>query len=154
MTETDDITISLATADDGPDLVALLGAQLAEHGIDLAQDRLTRAIAGALESPMTRGAFLVARLNGRPVAVAYLSFVWSVEHGGRSAWLDELYVTPAHRDRGIGRRLLHAAVDLAREQGCAAIDLEVETDHTRAARLYAREGFRAHTRARWVRKLS
>lgn len=151
---TDDTTISLAATGDGPALFSLLGAQMSEHGIDLAQDRLESAILGALASPMTRGAFLVARSGGQAIGVAYLSFIWSVEHGGRSAWLDELYVAPAHRDRGIGRRLLHAAQDLARREGCAAVDLEVEADHTRAARLYAREGFRAHTRARWVKKLS
>jgi ribosomal protein S18 acetylase RimI-like enzyme len=87
------------------------------------------------------------------VGVAYLSFVWALEHGGRAAWLEELYVVPWLRDQGIGTQLLHAVLEHAALQGCVAVDLEVDAGHTRAARLYAREGFLPLGRARWVKKL-
>ena len=57
------------------------------------------------------------------------------------------------RGRAIGGRLLEAALDVMRARGCHAVDLEVETDHARAANLYVRAGFRSHTRARYVKKL-
>src|SRR5262249_42126725 len=100
-----------------------------------------------------RGCIFVARDGDRLVGVAYVSFIWSLEHGGHAAWLEELYVLPAERSRGIGSALLTAAVDFARADGCAAVALEVEADHVRAANLYARNGFERHSRARWVRRM-
>ena len=96
---------------------------------------------------------LVARDGDAVVGVAYVSFVWALEHGGLSAWLEELYVLPALRGQGVGGRLLDQVLALARARGCAAVDLEVEAEHARSASLYARAGFRAHARARWVRPL-
>jgi ribosomal protein S18 acetylase RimI-like enzyme len=50
--------------------------------------------------------------------------------------------------------MLAAVIDGARAAGCAAIDLEVDRDHARAAHLYARSGFTSLPRARWVRLLA
>src|SRR5262245_9676399 len=134
----DDVIIALATASDRESLLALLEAQLREH--DLPTGGLAAAIDGALAVP-ARGAFLVAREGPRIVGVAYLSFNWTLEHGGRAAWLEEIYVLPERRSGGLGRRLLQRVVEHARASGCLAIDLEVEASHSRAARLYEREGF-------------
>jgi hypothetical protein len=49
--------------------------------------------------------------------------------------------------------LLLAACKTAVACGCAAVDLEVEQSHARVESLYLREGFRRHTRRRWVRVL-
>jgi hypothetical protein len=105
-----------------------------------------------LERPQ-RGRLVVAERDGTIVGFAALSFVWPLEHAGRSAWLEELYVTPPHRERGIGTLLLRSACRYAAADGAVAIDLEVEADHARAAHLYAREGFRPLTRARWVSEM-
>jgi len=136
---------------DAAPLVALLVAQFREHRITTPVRKITRAVDGVLRHP-DRGRFLVATIAGRPVGLAALSFTWSLEHGGRSAWLEELYVEPPYRGRGIGRALLRAACRAAARAGAAAVDLEVDAAHTRAARLYAREGFRPLPRARWVRR--
>ena len=156
MEPTGPAAISLATKNDRDALLALLRAQLSDHGIALGAERLARAVDGVLGDE-TRGRFLVARLTdesnrpARVVGVAYLSFTWCLEHGGRSAWLEELYVEPACRLRGIGRDLLRAACESAQLAGCSAVDLEVESSHARAANLYLRMGFRPHQRARWVK---
>ncbi len=82
-----------------------------------------------------------------------MCFTWTLEHGGRSAWLEELYVQPEYRGRGIGQKLLAAAINRAREEGCRAIDLEVDRGHPRASHLYDREGFVRLARTRWVLKM-
>jgi GNAT superfamily N-acetyltransferase len=145
--------IAAAGVEDRADLLALLGAQLVEHALPVPAT-LAVAIDGVLEDPR-RGRLLLARREGDGVAlgVAYISFIWSIEHGGHSAWLDELYVVPAERSRGLGQQLLDAVVAAARADGCFAIDLEVATDQSRAERLYERNGFRCHQRRRWVRVL-
>src|SRR5262249_8230713 len=91
---------------------------------------------------------------GRPIGVAALSLAWPIEHGSRGAWLEELYVEPAARDRGLGSALLRAACDAAAAAGARAVDLEVERSHERAAALYRREGFRPLERTHWVKSLA
>jgi GNAT superfamily N-acetyltransferase len=133
-------------------LVALLVRQLREHEIDTPEPAIGRAVDRLLVRP-DAGRLLLALLGDEPVGVAAVSFVSSIEHGGHSAWLEELYVDPAHRGRGIGTTLLHAACDAAATAGAAAVDLEVEASHARAAGLYARAGFRPLPRTRFVRVL-
>ena len=107
-------TIRVAGRTDREALRALLGAQLREHGIPLERAALGRAIDGLIERP-ERGRLLLAERSGRPLGVAALSFVWTLEHGGLSAWLDELYVEPEARGGGTGTALLEAAIAAAAE---------------------------------------
>ena len=146
------VDVRLATEAELEAVTALLVAQLREHHVATPEAKLASAIQEILRHP-ERGRILVAIERGKPVGLAALSFVWPLEHAGRSAWLEELYVEPAARGRGLGTRLLHAALRIAAETGAVAVDLEVDADHQRAARLYAREGFRPLARARWVRTL-
>jgi ribosomal protein S18 acetylase RimI-like enzyme len=148
----DEIEIRPATAADLEAAVALLSRQLAEHDIALAGDTLARAVATLLREPAL-GAVLVASAGDDVLGIALLSFLFTLEHGGKAVWLDELYVDEAQRGRGVGTRLVHAAMDLARERGCVALDLEVEDGHDAAERLYRRLGFHRHRRVRWARRL-
>jgi ribosomal protein S18 acetylase RimI-like enzyme len=139
--------IVVATVSEIDDVALLLAAQFEEHSIAFDQSVLRAAIRGAASQP-ARGEFLLAR-DDRSLGLAYLAYTWTLEHGGLSAWLEELYVIPEARSHGIGSRLLRSAMAHAKTAGCAAIDLEVASDHARAAHLYARAGFRQHQRARW-----
>jgi ribosomal protein S18 acetylase RimI-like enzyme len=145
--------VRAAVALDLEAVTAMLVAQLREHRIDMPAEKVGEAVEGIVANP-ERGRILVAVEGGRVVGVAALSFVWPIEHGGRSAWLEELYVEPAARGRGIGTQLLRATLRAAADAGAVAIDLEVDVDHQRAARLYEREGFTAVPRARFVLRLS
>ena len=48
---------------------------------------------------------------------------------------------PAHRGRGLGQRLIEAAIAQAREAGMVRIELGVHDDNARAIRLYEKVGF-------------
>ncbi|MGD8623059.1 MAG: GNAT family N-acetyltransferase [Anaerolineae bacterium] len=145
-------TIEKATPADLEALQQLLGRQFAEHDIALAGEALAGAIAPVLDDERL-GFFLLARLGGEIAGMAAVSFAWTLEHGGRSAWLDELYVRPRYRGRGLGTALLAGAEREILRAGCAAIDLEVDDAHARAERLYRRTGFRPLPRSRWVKPL-
>jgi ribosomal protein S18 acetylase RimI-like enzyme len=146
------LDIRLVTAEDLDAVTALLVAQLREHRIDTPAAKVASAVEAVVQHP-ERGRILIAIEDGTPIAVAAMSFVWPIEHGAKSAWLEELYVTPTARGRGIGTKLLREALRTATEAGAVAVDLEVDVDHERAARLYEREGFATLPRARWVRRL-
>jgi GNAT superfamily N-acetyltransferase len=133
-------------------ILQLLRTQLEEHGIVLMTEALETATRGLLEDH-SRGRILTARIDGELVGVAVISFLWALEHGGPAAWLDEVYVDPARRGHGIGKQLIEAAMQVARDNGCIALDLEVDAGHEAAERLYERMEFRRHRRVRWVRTL-
>jgi GNAT superfamily N-acetyltransferase len=133
-------------------ILAMLAIQMKEHRIAIAANALRSAVEGVFDDP-ARGAFLLACVEERVVGVAYVSFIWSIEHGGRSLWLDELFVIPELRDQGIGKRLLEGVFAFGRGESCRAIDLEVDVDHARVESLYRRHGFTAHARRRFARTL-
>jgi len=138
--------------EDRDSVVALLAAQLAEHHIDTPPAAIIKAVDGIV-ADARRGFLLIATEDEKLVGVAYVSTVWTLEHGGESCWLEELYVVPDRRDRGIGARLLSAVLETAKSRGCAAVDLEVDSQHERATKLYSRHGFQRLSRNRWVRSL-
>jgi GNAT superfamily N-acetyltransferase len=133
--------------------VKLLSAQLAEHDIEVSHADLDRAVAVLIEGS-SRGAVLMARDDHRCIGVAALSLMWSLEHAGRVAWLEELYVVPDRRGAGVGNALVERACELAHSLGCRAVDLEIDAGHAAAERLYARLGFAKLHRTRRVRKLA
>lgn len=145
----DRLTIEPATHARLSELVPLFERQMNEHDIPCDAASLARSLEYLFESPAS-GTILVASLDGRAVGVAYVAFIWSIEHAGRAAWLEELNVDPAYRGKGIGESLLAAAIVHVRERGCRALDLEVEAGHERVERLYARAGFRRRSRTRFV----
>jgi GNAT superfamily N-acetyltransferase len=146
------LEIATARSEDLTPILTLLHTQLQEHDIVLTDQALQRATRGLVEDH-TLGRILTARIDGELVGVAVISFLWTLEHGGPAAWLDEVYVEPARRGDGIGRRLVEAALQVARDNDCIALDLEVDAGHEAAERLYERLGFRRHRRVRWVRML-
>jgi len=146
------ITIRRAGPEHAVEVTRLLAAQLAEHDIAISADRLAGAIDGVIEVPR-RGFFLVAQRDGASIGVAYVSFIWALEHGGHAGWLEELYVAPDHRQGGVGTLLLEAVIAAAAAAGCAALDLEIDSAHERVRSLYLRAGFTALPRSRVVKTL-
>ncbi|MGH2951592.1 MAG: GNAT family N-acetyltransferase [Solirubrobacterales bacterium] len=76
-----------------------------------------------------------------PDGLAQLQYRASVWSGALDAYLEELYVAPERRGQGIGRALLEAAMDAARDAGATRIDLATSVDDTAALALYERAGF-------------
>lgn len=147
------MTIRPAGPEDRDAVTELLAAQFDEHDIALSRETLAAAVDGVLVDA-GRGVLLLALLGDTPVAVAYLAWTWTLEHGGRVGWLEELYARPEHRGRGVGGALLEAVCARAREAGCRALDLEVESSHARAIRLYERRAFRRLDRTRFSLRLA
>ena len=81
---------------------------------------------------------LIAELAGEPTG-----FV-CVERQPESAWgvlLDNLHALPAYQGIGVGKTLMHAAVDWARAQGEAQLYLYVLEGNTAAIGFYERHGW-------------
>jgi GNAT superfamily N-acetyltransferase len=148
-----EIVIERVLHADVDDVVPLLAVQLAEHGMPQGEASLRAAVLGLVEHP-ERGALFVARREHRALGVAALSFTWTLEHGGKVMWIDELYVKPDARGAGIGTKMLEVAIAFAKSERCRAIDLEVDADHARVESLYVRHAFGALPRRRFTRPLT
>ena len=98
------------------------------------------AVAAMFADPALGRAWLIA-FDGRPVGYVILTFVHSIEFGGRCGFVDEFYVEPPARGRGVGRRALDLVAAAAADLGVRMLLLEVSPQNERAAKLYASAGF-------------
>lgn len=88
------------------------------------------------------GEEVIALLAGDPaVAIALLTLRPNVWYDGPVALLDELYVAPELRGRGVGSALLMAAEAMTRERGGELLEINVDGDDIDARRFYERHGY-------------
>lgn len=69
-----------------------------------------------------------------------LAYTFSQEAGGKTAWIEEIYVLPQFRSCGLGKEAF-AFIRKNIEPNCARLRLEVEEDNIRAKKLYSSLGF-------------
>ena len=142
-------SIQDATLADCPQCAELLVMQLAEHDVHVTAERLIPTLGKVIADP--RYGFLLVALDGcRVVGLAYAATLLSAEHCGFVSSLEELYVIPGWREKGVGTALLTAVFDRATSAGMTAIELEVDVGHSRVMSLYQRFGFRRLERSRWL----
>jgi ribosomal protein S18 acetylase RimI-like enzyme len=98
---------------------------------------LTEHVAGLLE----RGEATVLLGGAGPDGIAVMRLRTAIWTGRPEAHLQELYVAPAQRGRGIGKALLEATMAAAREAGATGIDLNTGETDTVARALYESRGF-------------
>jgi GNAT superfamily N-acetyltransferase len=68
--------------------------------------------------------------------------VMSVEHQGLTGEIDEFFVLPEARSRGVGAQLLAAAEAALARRGCRRLQLQLGVANSRARAFYARCGYR------------
>ena len=86
---------------------------------------------------------LVARVGDEPAGVALFFHNFSTWTGLHGLYLEDLYVRPHLRGRGVGRALLAHLARLARERGCARFEWAVLDWNEPAIRFYESLGARA-----------
>jgi GNAT superfamily N-acetyltransferase len=92
--------------------------------------------ADALELTPPAGILLIARLHDRPVGCSALKF-----HADAWAELKRMWIAPAARGLGLGRRLLHEIERHASEAGIAVLRLETNRTLSEAIALYQSSGY-------------
>jgi ribosomal protein S18 acetylase RimI-like enzyme len=129
-----------ATAADAKSLVALMLAYWAHEGIAPREpDSLRRQVEQFLSTPAYGQGWLAVAAE-EPVGYLLCTFVYSFEHGGPMAEIDELFVDAQHRQQGIGRALLQRAQGHLAERGYVALQMQVSEHNARAQHFWARLG--------------
>src|SRR5262245_39019533 len=125
------------------DLVSRLLAELGEEGEETgALDE--RFLSGGWESERQRHTAFVARQGQAVVGVMTISESFAIYANGHYGVINEMFVPPEYRSRGVGALLLEAAKDLGRRRGWRRIDVtapESERWH-RTRQFYESQGFR------------
>jgi GNAT superfamily N-acetyltransferase len=103
-------------------------------------ERARRAMLAVLADPRLGRVWFI-REGGENCGYVALCFGFSIELGGRDAFVDELYLREPFRGRGLGTLALEAVADAARAEGVVALHLEVRRDNADAQRYYERVGF-------------
>jgi len=146
------VTLEPATTDRVAALLEWMRDFYAHEGIPFDPD-VSGPVLRELLARRQLGRLLEILADGRPVGYAVLALGFSVEFGGRSAFLDELYVEPKSRGRGIGTVALGLLQETSRELGARSLALEVGLDNAGAERLYRREGFTSNGRQLMTRRI-
>jgi ribosomal protein S18 acetylase RimI-like enzyme len=115
-----------------------------------------RALHRLLRSPQAGVIWVIESGVGRTrSAIGYvvLTIGYTLERGGRDSFIDELYVQPRSRGRGLGALAIATVEAAARRLGVRAVHLEVDTGNDRARRLYERSGFAVRQRYHLMTKV-
>jgi GNAT superfamily N-acetyltransferase len=83
----------------------------------------------------------LATVDAAPAGYLLAVYVFSLEHQGLTAEIDELFVLPQHRGLGLGRRLVTTAEDTFRTRGCTNVSLQIGRDNAAARAFYRGRGY-------------
>jgi len=140
----EDFSLTRAELSHLPEVVAMAEAFHAEDGHPLKKSS-PAAIRALLEgSPLGRISLL--KVGKETAGYCAECFTMSLEFGGVVTIVDDLYVKPAFRARGLGSAVLKVIEEDARARGSVQLFLEVELANPRARRLYERHGFAVRER--------
>lgn len=111
----------------------------AAEGLAVPQDEIEADAAGGPPADLVppNGAMLLARVGGEPAGIG------GVRHLDTPvAEVKSMYVSPAARGLGLGRRILEELHRVARERGCRAVRLDTNGFLVEAVGLYRAAGYR------------
>lgn len=132
--------LSLARPDDLERLLPLVAACHGEAGIVQEDTRRRTALLPVLEGSPHAAAYLIGPPR-TPIGYIVISFGWSLEHGGLAGTVDEIYIRPAVRGRGIGTEVMSALPRALAGAGLRALHLAIRRENLKARRLYERLHF-------------
>lgn len=127
-----------AAHDEIPAIVSLVEEYWAFEGLDGFDEQDVMQQLDYLLSDRRLGDVWVSGDSEAPAGYLVAVYVFSLEHKGLTAEIDEFYVRPAYRGRGIGRALLTAAEARFHELHCTNVSLQIGRDND-AARLFYRD---------------
>jgi GNAT superfamily N-acetyltransferase len=134
--------IENANTQDIPDLIALLTILFgieADFHADVAKQK--KGLELLINHP-ENGVIKVAKnQKSQVIGMVSAQLVISTAQGSPSAWVEDMVVEDAYRDKGVGKTLLEAALIWAKSKGATRAQLLVDTENTPALGYYAHLGW-------------
>ena len=136
---TEDVVVRAGRPSDGADVADMANALNREMG--LTNDPFTAetvARDGFGEDPAF--SLLIAEAEGDSIGYALFTEGYNTDFAARGLWLDDIYVAPPYRSRGIGRKLMAAVAATARQRNFASMWWTVLDSNARAIDFYREIG--------------
>ena len=121
----DSISIRPARPDDVPLVLEFIRELAIYERLEHEMQATTADLAAALFGAHPCAEVVFACLDGVPVGYALFFQTFSSFIGKPGIWLEDLFIRPQVRGRGIGRRLLAWLARATLERGCARLDWAV-----------------------------
>jgi diamine N-acetyltransferase len=130
-----------ALPDDLGALVELMDEFYREAGYVLDRGEARTSFEVLVGEPRLGQVWLVEEDGGEVAGYLVVTFVFAMEHGGSMAVVDDFFVRPASRGRGLGTHALAWVRRECAELGLRAMHVEVGHDNVVAQAVYRRNGF-------------
>lgn len=132
--------LHLAGPEDLDRLRPMVAQFRAEMDIDQDAAAHEAALMPLLEGSPHGAAYLIGPARA-PIGYIVICFGWSLEFGGMDGFVDEIWIRPGVRGRGIGLEVLTALPKALARAGLKALHLEARRDDSRLERFYRRAKF-------------
>jgi ribosomal protein S18 acetylase RimI-like enzyme len=124
------------------DELVTFGRMLQRFNAEFGQESPKPEVLARRAAPLVESGDIAVLFAGDgPDGFLEMRFYPTVYTDGLTARVDELYVVPDRRGRGLGRALMDAALELSRERRADHIDLTTAETDTAARSLYESLGF-------------
>ncbi len=132
--------LRLAGPEDLDVLAGLVARFHEEYGLERTDEQRKSALLPLLEGSPHGAAYLIGPARA-PVGYVVVTFGWSIEIGGLDGFIDEIWIRPAVRGRGIGTEALLTLCRTLKNTDLKALHLEVDRDDKATQTLYKKAGF-------------
>ncbi|SMY09690.1 GNAT family N-acetyltransferase [Flavimaricola marinus] len=140
--------ITLATAEQQPQVLSLMERRDTEAGgapWDDSDNALARRAVGPLLQGGSEGAIWLIGPTRAPLGYAIVTFGWSIPLAGREGWVEDVFIRPNVRRRGIGTEVLHAIAVSLRQAGLKALHVRLPSAAAAAEHFFGGAGFATNT---------
>jgi GNAT superfamily N-acetyltransferase len=135
-----EIEIGPIAAEEFEELLPLIAAYQRFYEVKEIDDERNRVFFRRFIAPSEDGLLLGARSEGRLVGYACLYWHFSSLEATESVLMNDLYVEESARGTGVGRALIEATAEVARERGVPFVEWSTAPDNHTAQRLYDSTG--------------
>lgn len=148
MKNTLDITIRKGTTSDGETLCNLISALADNQGLPRPDAEARLRLKHEVNNPSSSFVTWLAEVDGKPVGYAITFYTYSTFLALPSLHLEDIFILPEYRLRGVGNALFTHCVKIALEQKCGRMEWLVLHSNTPAREFY--KGFGANELEEWL----
>lgn len=132
--------IHLARPDDAAAVLALMQRSHEERALPF-DDAHRENVVGPLLDGSPLGAVWLIGPARAPLGYVLVSFGWSVTLGGMIGWVEDIFIRPSVRKRGIGTEVLHAVARSLGQADLRALHVRISDGDAELARFCTKAGF-------------
>ncbi|HYA79138.1 MAG TPA: GNAT family N-acetyltransferase [Candidatus Nitrosopolaris sp.] len=138
-----DIAIAPVTSVEIPILLELIHELARYEHLEHEVQATVESLGGSLLGHQAVAGALLGRCDGQVAGYAIYFFTFSSFVGRAGLWLEDVYVRPQFRQRGLGRRLMETVARIGAERNCGRFEWTVLNWNERALEFYQSLGARA-----------